>query len=135
MKVTFSDKPIFGSEAEYAGKDTGAELIFLGRVRDIENGIPIVALEYEYYPEMAEKKLTEIAHETMEKFDIQNLECTHRIGPVATGEVSVRIVILSRNRKSALRAMQWFIDRLKSEVPVWKWGIAQDGKRFPSDTK
>jgi len=113
--------------------DVGAELIFYGRVRGQEKKSTITALEYEYYPVMAEKKLTEIARQTEQKFNIRGISCIHRVGVVPVGESSVRIVIRSKHRKESLAAMDWFIVQLKKEVPIWKWGITADGSRFPSD--
>ncbi len=135
MKIAFSEKPIILTTDNISITDSGAELIFIGRVRDTENGVPIVALDYEYYPVMAENKLEEIARKAMDHFDIQDLDCIHRIGSVPVGEASVKIAIRSRHRKAALLAMDWFINALKKDIPIWKWGIASDGKRFPSKTE
>ena len=106
-----------------------------GMVRAMENGIPIVALEYEYYPGMAETKLEELARNLLEKYDIQDIECVHRYGKVPVGEASVMIVIRSCHRVAGLSAMDWFISELKKEVPIWKWGITKEGEKFPSETR
>ena len=58
----------------------GAELQFYGRVREMENGQPIVALDYEHYEGMAEKELQKLGEELLEKFSINELDCIHRIG-------------------------------------------------------
>lgn len=135
MKIAFTDKSIDMPAENIITNDTGAELIFLGRVRALENGIPIVALEYEYYPGMAETKLEEIARTLLEKYDIQDVECVHRYGKVPVGEASVMIVIRSGHRVAGLSAMDRFISELKKEVPIWKWGITKEGERFPSETR
>jgi len=135
MKIAFTDKIINFPEDNTSLSNTGAELIFLGRVRAIENDIPIAALEYEYYPGMAETKLEEIARELLKKFEIRDIECVHRYGKVPVGEASVCIVIRSHHRAAGLSAMDWFINELKKEVPIWKWGITKEGERFPSETR
>lgn len=135
MKIAFTDKSIDLPEDSGFLNDTGAELIFLGRVRAMENGIPIVALEYEYYPGMAETKLKGIASELLKKYDIQDIECVHRYGKVPVGEASISIVIRSGHRAAGLLAMDRFINELKKEVPIWKWGITKEGKKFPSETR
>ena len=134
MKLHFTDQPIEGPIKNETTGDSGAELVFFGRVRDLENGIRITALDYEYYPQMAEAMLDRIARTVRDRFDINDLDCTHRTGIVPVGQASVRIVIRSRHRKAALQALDWFIDKLKEEVPIWKWGIGPDGERFPSDS-
>jgi len=135
MKIAITEHPIQPPAADSSHRDTGAELIFRGIVRDVENGMPITALEYEHYHGMAELKLQEIACMTIEKFKIQDIYCTHRSGLVVVGDVAVQIVIRSKHRKEALLAMEWFISEMKKEVPIWKWGITQDGDRFPSGKK
>ena len=100
--------------------DDGAELQFYGRVRDMENGQPIVALDYEYYEGMAEKELQKLGEEAMRSFAISQLDCIHRVGNVPVGEASLKVVIWSKHRVEALNAMAWFISQMKKDVPIWK---------------
>jgi molybdopterin synthase catalytic subunit len=113
-------------------RETGAELIFFGRVRDDEAGQSISGLEYEHYAGMAEKELQKLAEETVAKYPIQEIDCRHRVGFVPVGEASLRLSIFSAHRREALDAMDWFINQLKERVPVWKWGVTVNGEKFPS---
>jgi len=110
----------------------GGELQFYGRVREMENGQPIVALDYEYYEGMAEKELQKLGEETMSRFAINQLDCIHRIGKIPVGEASLRVVIWSKHRVEGLDAMAWFISQMKKDVPIWKNAILEDGSRIPS---
>ena len=110
----------------------GAELQFYGRVREMENGQPIVALDYEYYEGMAEKELQKLGEETMSRFAINQLDCIHRVGKIPVGEASLRVVIWSKHRVEALDAMAWFISQMKRDVPIWKNAVLKDGSRIPS---
>ena len=112
--------------------DAGAEIVFLGRVRDLEKDRPIVGLDYEHYPGMAESELEALAIETIATFDVLDLVCVHRVGLVRVGEPSIRVAIRSRHRTEGIRALDWFIKTLKERVPIWKWGVTADGARFPS---
>jgi molybdopterin synthase catalytic subunit len=114
------------------GGETGSEVIFMGRVRNMENDHPIVALFYEAFEPMAMKELQMAADETAEKFEIQDLFCWHRIGEVPVGEPSLKIVIRSHHREAGLEAVAWLVREIKLRVPIWKWGVAEDGERFPS---
>ena len=116
-------------------KNAGSEIIFHGRVRDSEEDEKIIALDYECYQGMAEKKLQALAEESIQKFNIIDLFCTHRIGEIPVGEISLRIVIWSKHRGEGLRALDWFVIELKKQVPIWKWGVTKEGKRFPSTSK
>lgn len=117
---------------EWQRTDIGAELVFHGIVRDEEQGRPIRALYYEHYAGMAERQLERLAAEAAAIFDLDYLVCIHRVGEIAAGEASLRVVMRARHRAAALEAMAWFISALKRDVPIWKWGVAPDGTRFPS---
>ena len=114
-------------------KEDGAELVFNGRVRNMERGKEIIALEYEQYEGMAELELKEIAQRTCKKFPIKDLFCRHRIGMINVGEISLHVVILSKHRREGLEAMNWFISEIKKHVPIWKWAIMIDNTRVPSE--
>ena len=114
------------------GGITGAELVFRGVVRDEENGQPIVALFYEAYAEMAGKEFRNVCVEAASRYGLQVLHAWQRIGEVPVNEASLQIVMRSRHRESGLEAMIWLIKQIKLRVPVWKWGITADGRRFPS---
>ena len=114
-------------------KEDGAELVFNGRVRNMERGKEIIALEYEQYEGMAELELKEIAQRTCKKFPIKDLFCRHRIGIINVGEISLHVVIWAKHRREGLEAMNWFISELKKHVPIWKWAIMIDNTRVPSE--
>ena len=114
-------------------KEDGAELVFNGRVRNMERDKEIIALEYEQYEGMAELELKEIAQRTCKKFPIKDLFCRHRIGIINVGEISLHVVIWSKHRREGLEAMNWFISELKKHVPIWKWAIMIDNTRVPSE--
>ena len=124
--------PLPPVSADDAEGDTGAELIFHGRVRDEEGDRRIVALEYEAYAGMAETELQAVGEEAARKFPIRDLICHHRIGAVPVGELSMRVTIRSTHRAEGLEAMAYFISALKKRVPIWKWGVTAEGERFPS---
>ena len=114
-------------------KEDGAELVFNGRVRNMERDKEIIALEYEQYEGMAELELKEIAQRTCKKFPIKDLFCRHRIGMINVGEISLHVVIWSKHRREGLEAMNWFISEIKKHVPIWKWAIMIDNTRVPSE--
>ena len=111
---------------------SGAELIFHGRVRADENGKKIVALDYEHYAGMAEKELEDLMNKTISRFELIDMLCTHRIGQVAVGDVSVRIIVWSAHRGEGQEALAYFIDKMKTDIPIWKWAVTEDGDRFPT---
>jgi molybdopterin synthase catalytic subunit len=131
--VEIINNPIQSFNLNNNDNQNGAELVFNGRVRGTENGKPIKYLEYEQYEGMAEAELTKIANKVCKIFSVNDLFCRHRIGKVKTGDISLHILILSKHRKEAIEAMDWFILELKKHVPIWKWVILNNGTKIPSD--
>ena len=131
VKIPKDPVKLFGVDDKR--KEDGAELIFNGRVRNMEQGKEIIALEYEQYEGMAEVELKKTAERTCKKFPITDLFCLHRIGVIDVGEISLHVVIWSKHRREGLEAMNWFISELKKHVPIWKWAIMVDNTRIPSE--
>jgi molybdopterin synthase catalytic subunit len=102
-------------------------VLFLGTTREITADRRTTSLDYECYPEMAERKLAELEAEARSRWPI--LECTivHRLGRVEIGEASVAVAVSSAHRQAAFEAGQWLIDTLKQVVPIWKCEHWADG--------
>ena len=132
VKAEIVNGPIDFFPSEDNRQQDGAELVFNGRVRAMEHGENITALEYEQYEGMADAELIQLAEEAMNKFPIHDLFCKHRIGKVEVGETSLHVSIWSKHRREGLDAMDFFITELKKRVPIWKWAILGDGSRIPS---
>jgi molybdopterin synthase catalytic subunit len=107
--------------------DCGAVVTFLGTVRDLTEGKVTVALDYEAYPGMAEKKLAEIERETRDRWPIGEIALVHRVGHLEIGEVSVVVAVSCPHRAQAFEACRYAIDRLKEVVPIWKKENWADG--------
>jgi molybdopterin synthase catalytic subunit len=108
-------------------KDCGAVVTFLGTVRDLTDGKVTVALDYEAYPGMAEKKMAEIEQETRARWPVGELVMVHRLGHLEIGEVSVAVAVSCPHRAQAFEACRYAIDRLKELVPIWKKENWADG--------
>jgi len=121
---------ITGAEVREAvvGMDAGAVVLFLGTVRNNTDGRPVRCLEYEAYPPMAEKKMSEIAQEISDKWGIDRVAMVHRVGRLEIGEVSVAVAVASPHRINGFEACQYAMDRLKQVVPIWKREIWADGE-------
>jgi len=126
------DRPIDATElATLVRSDAdGAVAVFLGVARKFSRGREVVHLEYEAYPEMAEKKMAEIGDEMRVKFGAERVVILHRTGVLGIGEASVGIGVATPHRKEAFVACQYAIDRLKETVPIWKKEVWADGSHW-----
>jgi molybdopterin synthase catalytic subunit len=106
---------------------SGAVVLFLGTVRDLTGDRVTVALDYEAYPGMAEKKLAEVEADTRTRWPIGDLILVHRLGRLEVGEVSVAVAVSCPHRAEAFAAARHAIDRLKELVPIWKKENGADG--------
>ena len=109
--------------------DCGAAVLFLGTVRDLTGDRVTVALDYEAYPGMAEKKMAEIEADTCARWPVGAIAMEHRLGRLEVGEVSVAVAVSCPHRADAFAACRHAIDRLKELVPIWKQENWADGSK------
>jgi molybdopterin synthase catalytic subunit len=107
--------------------DCGAVVLFLGTVRDLTGERVTVAIDYEAYPQMAEKKLAEIEADTRRQWPVGDIVIVHRLGHLAVGDISVAVAVSCPHRAQAFEACRHAIDRLKELVPIWKKENWADG--------
>jgi molybdopterin synthase catalytic subunit len=115
--------------AEVASDAHGATSLFLGTVRDVNDGRAVTGMEYTSYDAMASRELAKIAAEAAEKFDGVSLVVEHRTGALALRDVSVAIAASHAHRADALDATRYVIEQLKKRVPIWKREHYADGTR------
>jgi molybdopterin synthase catalytic subunit len=107
--------------------DCGAVVTFLGTVRDLTDGRVTVALDYDAYPGMAEKKMAAIEADTRSRWPVGGMMMVHRLGHLEVGDVSVAVAISCPHRGQAFDACRYAIDQLKEFVPIWKKENWADG--------
>jgi molybdopterin synthase catalytic subunit len=109
--------------------EAGAVVLFLGTTRELTGGRQTVALDYEAYREMAERKLAELETEARTRWPVIECIIIHRLGRVPPTEASVAIAVSTPHRSDAFAAGQWLIDSLKRDVPIWKREEWADGSQ------
>lgn len=119
--------------ARVAGPGMGGIVTFIGAVRDNARGREIRHLEYESYPEMAEREMERIAADASERWPGTRVAIAHRSGHLAIGELAVVVVAAAPHRSEAFSACRYAIDTLKQTVPIWKKEVATDGDYWVDD--
>jgi molybdopterin synthase catalytic subunit len=100
--------------------EAGALASFIGSVRDSAHGGEVAALELEAYPGFTEKQIEQLETDARSRFDVIDLLVIHRHGRMNPGEAIVLVAALSKHRREALQAVDYLMDRLKTEAPFWK---------------
>ncbi|MDD5201234.1 MAG: molybdenum cofactor biosynthesis protein MoaE [Terrimicrobiaceae bacterium] len=103
---------------------SGATVEFRGCVRDRENGQSISALDYEAYETMALRMMERILDEEAMKHPCEQVVVIHRHGRIPVGDTAILVWIEARHRGEAFALLAAFMDRLKTDVPIWKAGFA-----------
>jgi molybdopterin synthase catalytic subunit len=131
MRVALVDREIDVTRliAEVTDHTCGAATVFLGCVRDLNDGRAVNAIEYSAYRAMAEREMTAIATEIGDTFGVTRLVIEHRLGTLGLGDVSVAVVAAHPHRAPALDASRYAIEQLKRRVPIWKLEHYVDGTR------
>jgi len=125
-----TDKPINLQELVDCVTDpeAGAIATFIGTTRNNNEGRKVIALDYEAYPEMAEKELTRLGEEARRKWQICRMAIVHRVGPVQLTEPSVMIAVSAAHREAAFAACRFAIEEIKRTVPIWKKEVYEGGE-------
>ena len=102
-------------------------MLFLGTVRELTGDKKTSSLEYEAYEEMAIIELRRLIEMAMQKWPIEKVSITHRVGHLELGEIAVGIAISTPHRKEGFDAAQYLMSQIKETVPIWKKENWADG--------
>lgn len=108
----------------------GATAMFVGSMRDFNEGEQIDTMSLEHYPEMTEKHLGKIAEETVSRWNLEDVLIVHRVGELAPGDPIVLVAVWSAHRAHAFEAARSIMEDLKSSAPFWKKEKAASGERW-----
>ena len=106
---------------------TGGIDVFIGTVRDNNEGKSVASIEYTAYIPMAEDIMRRIEEEIRARWPVENVLLLHRIGLLRVGDVSVLTAVGAPHRAAAFEACRHAIERIKADVPIWKKEFAPDG--------
>lgn len=97
----------------------GGIALFLGVVRDADEGQGVVSLDYTAHPS-AQTALQECAQRVAAAHDVLAMAVEHRVGHLVVGDLAVVVAVGAVHRAEALAACRQLIDDLKETVPIWK---------------
>lgn len=105
----------------------GATVLFVGSVRELNEGRPVTGLDYSAYVPMADAELSAIVREATAQWPAATIACEHRIGALSLGDLAVVVAAAHPHRGEAFAACRFVIEALKHRVPIWKREHYADG--------
>lgn len=123
------DAPLSPSEVlDAIGDPTcGAQVLFVGRVRDHDHERAVAALTYEAHP-LALQRMSEVALAVAQEYAVRAVAAVHRCGDLAIGDIAVITAVAAPHREAAFAAGADLIERLKASTPIWKHQHFPDGE-------
>jgi molybdopterin synthase catalytic subunit len=118
--IGFTHSQIVPPLMQISGNEIGAQVEFLGIVRELEDGQAIAGLHYEAHEPMARSIIEKIFAELAVLNPCEKIWLIHRLDFVPVGETALFIRVQSRHRQSALCMVEAVIDRIKTDAPIWK---------------
>jgi molybdopterin synthase catalytic subunit len=98
----------------------GGTAVFVGSVREMNEGAGVAAMTLEHYPGMTEKTLFDIEAEARTRWVLDEVLIVHRHGRMEPGEDIVLVICCSAHRDAAFEACRFLMDFLKTKAPFWK---------------
>ena len=108
----------------------GAIASFTGLVRDAHDGARVEALWLDYHERISAQAITDIGDAARARFGVSALAIVHRVGAVAAGEPIVFVAAAASHRRAAFDAVDYMMDRLKTDAPLWKRETRADGDHW-----
>ena len=129
--VNVEDKKISSEEAKkfVASDKNGAESVFIGRVRNENEGKDVTGVIYDAHDQAVIKSFKSICSDAINKFDKSaKIFLEHAKGHVPVGEISILIAVGSGHRDEAFKICRHVLEEVKHQSPIWKKECYVDGK-------
>ena len=108
----------------------GACAVFVGTMRDFNQGEQVNAMVLEHYPAMTERQLTQLAEKAIARYRLMDVLLLHRIGELRPNDPIVLVAAWSAHRAEAFKACREMMEALKSRATFWKKETLADGERW-----
>jgi molybdopterin synthase catalytic subunit len=119
----------------FAADGAGAVVSFTGLARGTtKEGAPVHRLFLDHHSRLTRQSLDEIATSAT-RFEVSAVRIVHRCGAIAPGEAIVFVAAAAPHRRAAFEAVDFLMDRLKSDALFWKREDGVDGSAWIEPTE
>ena len=114
----------------------GAVASFVGLVRSnsSDERNEVAAIYLDHHPSMTLRSMEDVADAAQARFAVRSLRIVHRCGLVAAGDPIVFVGASAAHRRAAFDAVDYVMDRLKTDAVFWKREDRTDGAEWIEPT-
>ncbi len=106
---------------------SGCVVTYVGVIRDNSHDKSVVSVEYQDRDDKAVEKLRTLAADAKQKWQVENIAFTHRVGKLKVGDINLVVAVAAGHREEGFAACQYIIDRFKQSLPTHKIETYSDG--------
>ncbi len=125
-EVTREDISVSFLELLVRDRRAGAVVTFSGIVRDHDYGRQVKKLNYMAHP-TADEVVRTVTEEIAAMSGVRGIAVQHRVGELEIGDIALGCAVAADHRQEAFETCSLLVERIKSELPVWKHQIFEDG--------
>jgi len=105
----------------------GATVVFIGTMRDFNEGNSVQSMMLEHYPGMTEQHLQQIVAAAEQRWEVLEVLVMHRVGMLYPNDPIVLVAVWSAHRAAAFEVCRAIVEGLKAQAPFWKKETLDDG--------
>jgi molybdopterin synthase catalytic subunit len=134
--IEITGKPISPEQVIQRAKTSGSGCVatYVGLIRSISQGKQVVSVEYQDNSGKAVEGLRKIVDEAKQKWPVENIAFTHRIGKLKVGDINLVVAVAAGHRVEGFAACQYIINRFKESLPTHKIETYADGSTLDSNS-
>jgi len=127
--IEITEKPISPEfvVSKVKTNSSGCVVTYIGVIRKYSQGKQVISVEYKDPKGTAANMLSEIIGEARQRWQLENIAFTHRVGKLRVGDINLVIAIASAHRQEGFAACQYAIDKFKQIMPTQKKETYEDG--------
>ena len=135
--IEITSKPISPEQVINRAKtnSSGCVATYVGLIRDNSHGKKVVSVEYQDKDGKAVEGLRNIVSEAKQKWQVENIAFTHRIGKLKVGDINLVVAVAAGHREEGFAACQYIIKRFKESLPTHKIETYEDGSTLDGGSK
>jgi molybdopterin synthase catalytic subunit len=120
--IEITEKPISPEDVVNKAKtdDSGCVVTYVGVIRRYSRGKKVASVEYRDTKGEAAGRLQGLVNEARQRWPVENIAITHRIGKLNVGDINIVVAVASGHRREGFAAARYIINGFKRKLPTEK---------------